>query len=293
MNAQLGRAILLWGVFSPGFAIGQIPDLSVKLDFGLTYRQDREREQSFRFYDAFGRMSTVSLRFTLEPGFKATVSQKLQIMRHDADSQSLDEYYVEDEGLWRVGKQYLPFGAGKLLRESALAARGDTDLLFAVPIRAAAVDAGPNRQSGIIGRIGDKIGLSAAIGQHWGINGTALSLLRGPERSPGKGRGWKQAFGVDVQHKVGSSQLAFEYVDFRQGHTDLDGNEQVFDLSASYSLSATQRFEFGISRSQSQRATFYRAVGSIVALRNVVIEPFVRMRNDRFFDGGVTLRFRL
>src|SRR5207253_1549758 len=120
------------------------------------------------------------------------ISQKFAKIPNDPDRDLLDQYYLEDEGIWRIGKQYLPFGSGRFLHESVLAVRGDTQLVLeGLPIVAAAVDNGKGRQRGFVGRIGSRLGLSFALGSHFGINATSFTLVRRPEDSPGVGHGYK------------------------------------------------------------------------------------------------------
>ena len=117
------RLLALAAAMAGASALAQIPDVTIKVDAGLTYRSVRNGETTLRWYDGFGKHSTVGLLFWLEPGWRVYVSERLQRIEGDGDNEQLDEYYVEDPGIWRLGKQYLPFGRGLLLRESARAAR--------------------------------------------------------------------------------------------------------------------------------------------------------------------------
>jgi len=69
------------------------------------------------------RSTTLALLFSLEPGFDVTFSERFQKIEGDADDEQLDEYFIEDKGYWRFGKQYLPFGRNIVFRDSVYAGR--------------------------------------------------------------------------------------------------------------------------------------------------------------------------
>src|SRR6478672_4579558 len=162
-------------------AFAQVPDVQVKADLGPTFRNQVNGGSDVHWYDPFGHHSTISLQFALEPGFRAYVAQKIERIRNDGDSSPIDESYVEDVGVWRAGKQYLPFGQQRIIRESVVAVRSDTDLFLRVlPMSVAACDGGRGHQRGIVGRIGREVGVSFAFGQHFAISGTSLTQVRLP-----------------------------------------------------------------------------------------------------------------
>ena len=90
-------------------AQAQQPDVQVKVDLLPTGFTGLDRPNSFRWYDDLAHYSTVGLSVTFEQGFHAYVSERLERLPNNADSEQLDEYYFEDPGIWRLGKQYLPF----------------------------------------------------------------------------------------------------------------------------------------------------------------------------------------
>ena len=77
-----------------------------------------------------GRFSTLGLQAMLPVGVRINVIQRVSGFKNDVDDDGFDEYSIEDQGSWKVGKQYLPFGGGTLLRETAIAARIDSSLIF-------------------------------------------------------------------------------------------------------------------------------------------------------------------
>jgi hypothetical protein len=282
------------GLGAAAIAPAQIPDVKVRLDAVMSYRQDLNGASKVRYYSVFGRHGTAALMFTLEPGFTAFLSQKLERIPNDADRDSLDEAYVEDEGIWRVGKQYLPFGSGNILRESVMAARADTTLVLEeLPIRMAVVDGGTGRQRGIVARLGTNLGASIAAGEHFGINGTALTQIRRPEESPGRGRGWRRAFGFDGTLRYGDVDVRAEAVILRDGHTSLDENLAIFDVAARLVPGPFSEFTLGYTKETRTGRDFLRAVAEVEATENVSLRPFVRMRGGRLWDLGIEVRVRL
>jgi hypothetical protein len=290
----LRRLLALLCAIAPGLAAAQVPDVVIKLSARLDYRFEPHGSTTLRFYDTLGRHSTVSLGFRLEPGLHAVVSQRLQRIPNDGDPDQIDEYYVEDEGIWRAGKQYLPFGAGALLRESVVAVRGDTNLLFeSLPVSVAACDGGPGRQRGFVGRVGGNLGFSAAIGEHFGISGSSLTLIRHPEDSPGKGHGYREAYGADYTRADGMFRFSGELVALRGPNRRSDSDENVFDLSISLRPSKYREFVLGWTHATEQRVDFYRLQGSIYLTNNIFAEPMVRYRNGTAYDFSVIFWVRL
>jgi hypothetical protein len=201
---------------------------------------------------------------------------------------------VEDEGIWRVGKQYLPFGSGRLVRESVVAARGDTSLVVeGFPIAAAYAQGERGRQEGFVARIGGRLGLSAFIGDHFGIDGTSLAYVRKPEEAPGKGRGYKQAYGIDYSKGIGNFNLAVEGVAFRSPNHSSDEEFEVFDFSATYTPSKYHNYTVGWTRRTSPSEDFIRLRGSVFLTNNVFLEPMVRYRDGKNYDFNIAVRVRL
>jgi len=284
-------ALVAWA----GVSQAQIPDVKLHLDALGTYRFESKGPSSFRYYSLFGEPSVASLRFTLETGFTGYISQKLQRIPNDGDPYPFDEAYIEDEGIWRVGKQVLPFGTGHILRESVVAVRGDTTLIAeGVPASFAICDAGDRRQEGFVGRIGPQnYGLSAAVGHHFGINGSSLTQIRLPSQTGGEGRGWNQVYGADARYRVGKFALQGEAVALRGGSTQLDKDLTIFDVSAVVTRTPFDWVQLGYTREANTRNSFYRVRGSLGLTENVSVQPFVRYRNAELWDIGVEVRLRL
>ncbi len=287
-------ALVVAAAFSSAHALAQVPDVLVHLDIKLNYRALNDGGTSIRWYDTLGGQSTVGLAFTLEPGLKALVSQRLERIPHDGDPDQLDEYYVEDEGNWRVGKQALPFGPRFLSRENALAARTDTSFFIAqIPMLVAVCDAGPGRQRGVVVRFGTRLGVSAEIGDHFGISSSSLVALRKPEDAPGVGRGFKQMFGIDYTNGAREISSTVEFVAQRQGETATDLDENVLDVSATLKPDKYRALTLGFTRAFEQSTDVMRLSGSFVAYRGAMVEPAVRFKDGRLFDFGLSLRLKL
>ncbi|HEY0865939.1 MAG TPA: hypothetical protein VGE01_01095, partial [Fimbriimonas sp.] len=255
----------------------QAPDVRVRLDAIVSLRSDGTGPASLRFYDPLGHRGVLAVTFFLEPGFRTYVTQKLQQIENDSDQEPLEEYYVEDEGLWKVGKQFLPFGSGQILRESVLAARGDTNLILeGLPVVFAACDGGPGKQRGYVGRIGSRIGLSFALGHHFGIASTALTYVRAPEDAPGLRRGYERVLGFDAYRNIGSVTVRGEAVFLRSGETARDVDEDILDASLSFRPIPSAQLGVGVTRSVAQEKTFVRLTASVVLDHHTTVEPLIR-----------------
>jgi len=277
-----------------GLACAQAPDVTIKLDARLNYRTAPEMPNTQRLYDSLGHYSVVSMSFRLEPGFRVFVGQKLQRFDGGKDKDLLDEYYIEDEGIWRVGKQYVPFGANNLIRESVLAARGDTNLIVeGIPIKAAYCQGDKGRQTGLVARVGGRLGVSAFYGDHFGIDGTSLALLRPSDKAMGPGRGYKQAYGVDYSKGQGPFTFAVEGIAMREGNQAIDRDFEAFDVSVLYQPSHYQSYTVGWTRRTHPSDDFVRLQGSIFVTNNVFIEPMVRYRGGSVYDFNLSVRVRL
>lgn len=288
---RLGVWVLLgWG----GTVVAQAPDVTIKLDARLNYRTAGQDANTQRLYDYLGNYSIVSLSFKLEPGFRVYVGQKLQRFDGHKDDDLLDEYYIEDEGIWRVGKQYLPFGANRLVRESVFAARGDTNLLVeGLPIAAAYAQGESGRQEGIVGRIGGRLGFSVFYGDHFGIDGTTFATIRKPEHGLGRGRGFRQAYAVDYSKGFGSFNMVFEAVAFREGNRAIDEAFEAFDLSTTYTPSRYHNYTLGWTHRTNPSTHFLRTQANVFLTNRVYLEPMLRYRDGRFYDFNLAVRVRL
>jgi len=288
---RLGLAVGILGLSTA--VLAQSPDVIIKTDLRLVYASERGGANSVRWYDIMGRYSTVSLSFTLEPGFKALVSERLQALEHTGDSELLDEYYIEDPGNWRLGKQYLPFGRGVLLREAGRAARGETSLfLEGLPVVLALCDSGPGQPRGAVGRIGGRIGISAAVGEHFATSASALTPIRRPEDAPGKGEGYRLIVGADFSKRLGSVMVQGEFASLRQGEGSRSPETDVSDLSFSIKPRPLTFVTVAWSRNWGSHTDFFRLEGSLPVYRGIALEPIVRMRGSSFWLGSVALRMK-
>lgn len=271
----------------------QTPDVRVRGDVTGSVVFGQGNASTFRLYSPLGRHSTVGLAAYLENGLVATISERLQLFSGDADDELLDEYTVEDPGIWRVGKQYLPFGAGTLLRESVRAVRADTNLILeGVPIVVAAYDGGAGRPRGVMGRIGPRsYGLSVSIGRSIGVSGTALPIVRSPEGSPGAGGGWDQAFGGDVSYRVGATIYRAEGLLLRDG-TAGEPDRALLDLSFTRDLRRRDSITGEAILDLDRRQTFLRLSGLFGDGRGLFLEPLVILRGLRVDRAGAGLRYR-
>jgi hypothetical protein len=273
-------------------ASAQAPDVRVRVNLLYSLRSDSNGQAIARFYDVLGRRATVGLTTILESGFRLSVSQRFQRIANDPDTELFDEYFIEDEGSWRVGKQYAPFGSGRILREPIVAARGDTGLVFEnVPVTVAVAQDVPGLPYGVVGRIGSKIGVSFAVGRFFGSGATSLNFIRKPEESPGRGRGYKQVFGVDASPRIGSVIIRTEAAYFRAGEDELDRDSLLLDLSSSFRV-AESSLVIGVSHLSQPRATVGRFSAGFALSREAGLESLIRFSENGFYDASINLTVR-
>jgi hypothetical protein len=283
----------LLGLGLASAANAQLPDVAIKLVGYLNIREGRHRTSGLEGYDALGHFSTIGLLVTTEPGLKVYVTEKLKQIPHDGDPNTLDEAYVEGEGSWRLGKQYLPFGNGMFLRESVLAVRSDADLqILDLPMSVAGCDGGSGRQRGVVVRIGGNIGASLAIGRRFGINATDFDLVRRPDEAPGPNRGFRAIGGLDFTQKDKAYTFRGELVRTQNGETSLDLTDTLWDLSVEYRPSRFATFTLGTTHSALLRADFVRLAAAIRLTQNLFFEPMVRSKNGVFYDLNLGLHVK-
>ncbi len=281
------------GLVASAAAFCQVPTVQLHLDLTGSLRIQQTSTSLFQFYDVMGRPSIVSLSFFTQQGFRVYAAEKLQPLPGDSSNDPFDEYYVEDEGIWRVGKQYLPFGSGHMLHESALAVRGDTSLILEnVPIAIAFCNGGNGYESGFTGRIGSVIGASLAWGRHFGIAATSFDDIRKPEDAPGQSRGWKEAFGLDASRRLQHWTVRAEAISLQGAETPADFNRYVFDVSAALNPVKGETTTFGWSRQTPDRHDFYRIQGAYEIVKHVTFEPMIRFRDGTLFDLTAQVRIK-
>jgi hypothetical protein len=197
--------------------------------FGIRLHSQIRAEQGttmLRWYDDLARHSVVYLQAYHEAGYTAWIAQRLQNIPRDRTRTALDEVYLEKltisdgadgvadslTGL-RVGRFYVPFGAGLLLRESVMAVQSPTRFAIGnLPMRVAYLFNGKERQQGFYMRVGTvNGGISVGIGRHFGTDPHAFALWSLPEqlRSP---TGYQQLYGADIMREIGNHRLQLEWL---------------------------------------------------------------------------------
>ena len=275
-------------------SFAQAPDVRIKLDGTLSYRTQSSGPTNLRLYGTDGRPSTLGISFVLETGFHGFVSEKLERITGDPDPSLLDEYYIEDPGIWKVGKQTIPFGLTRVMHETALGARADTNLIFqGLPVALLICDAGEGLQRGFDARIGSKVGLSVFLGRHFGISSGSLTQIREPEASPGSGRGYQAAVAIDGSRRFGKFELKGEMVNLTQGETVLDRDRNVADGTISYFPSRSITLTAGYSWVAPEGKQYLRFGGALPITRGVQFEPWIRFKDNALWDVSLQIRVRV
>ena len=165
-------------------------------------------------------------------------------------------------------------------------------MIEGVPIVVAVCNAGSEKQKGYIVHIGGNFGVSAALGEHFGINSTALALVRRMNQTPGAGFGWRQMYGADYAIKTEKFAYAAEIVSLQDGQTLADASTTVSDVSVTFTPKRGQSLAIGWSRDTAQHADFYRIAGAVTIIRNVIFEPMLRVRDKSLFDLTLTTHLK-
>lgn len=278
------------------FGFAQTPDVIIAVDARPTFLGGDGRNAFLRWFDAYANPSTVGFKFRLDNGNRIAVTQRLARQGGSGDPDSTEEFSIESPGEWKLGKQTLPFGQRKLLRETALAIRLQTNLVFEeAPLDFALVDAGEGRPQGVIGRIGDNNGVSFAFGEHFAIQDTAFTILRRDPAGIGKGRGYKTILGADAVLFKYPLTAEAEVITLREGHTAQDLDQTISDVRVSYqfpngrdmvTLAWARQWHHGVVDS-------FRLDAEFVLVKQVVLMPHIRIGSRGLNQFGTTVRVRL
>jgi hypothetical protein len=191
--------------------------------FGIRLHSQLRTERSttmLRWYDDLAHHSIVYLQAYHESGYMAWIAQRLQNIPHDRTRTALDEVYLEkllpaDDGRsgLRVGRFYVSFGAGLLLRESVVAVQSPTRFAIGnLPMRVAYLFNGKERQQGVYVRVGTANGgVSVGIGRHFGTDPHAFALWSLPEQRR-DAAGYQQLYGADIMRASGRHRLQWEWL---------------------------------------------------------------------------------
>jgi hypothetical protein len=274
----------------------QVPDIKIIGDLRPSLLSRNGNGTRFQWYDERGKHSTLGLLLTLEPGLMAQVTQRLQRIPNDPDTDSLDEYWVEDPGYWRIGKQVIPFGRESLIRMIAPAVRGETTLVFDdTPASLVALDAGTRRARGVVARLGKRLRMSVAFGNHFGIAAGDLVDFRNPEDSPGAGRGYQVLVGADCFWKLDPFvTLAAEYLAMRSGETALDREEDASELGLNVRWRGLPLVvDLAWCRLWRVETNAYRIEAIYGLYDRITLSARVRWLDGHWRDAGLSLRIRL
>lgn len=275
---------------APTLVQAQSPDVAPFVELRPTWQIRSTKKSLFHWYDLSGRFSLVGFRMILENGLRVYGAQRFEKVDNSGDPDTMDEYYIENRGNWRVGKQYLPFGRREILRSTVLAARLDTHLLLdQAPISVALFDAGSGRTRGIMARIGGVVGISAASGNHLGIQATDFAHFQDLEQATGIERGHRLAFGADTQISFGGTQLTAEWVSLRRGETALDKDRDLSDVRMRLRLPETGYVAvLSWSRDWTSREDTNAIELNLQADEHFSYVPFVRFDGLAFRDFGLS-----
>lgn len=268
----------------------QTPDVAPFVELRPSWQVRSSKKSLFHWYDLSGKFSLVGFRMVLENRLRVYVAQRFEKIDNTGDPDTLDEYYIESRGHWRVGKQYLPFGRREILRTSVMAARMDTNLLLdQAPLTISFADGGSGRTRGVVARLGGVVAVSVGIGNHFGIQATDLAHFRNLEDAPGIGRGHRLALGADTQLNFGSALLTVDWVSMRRGETNLDIDRNLSDVRLRFRLpEANFPSTFAWSRDWTARRDFISFEFELKGNEKISYVPALRFEGLAFRDFALT-----
>lgn len=275
-------------------ASAQVASLKATLDLHLVYQQLGSEQSTFHTYTPQGQFSLFVLTAQTYQGFKIYVSQPLERVSNDPDRDSLQNYYIEDPGVWRVGKQFMKFGAGEIIRDNALAVRSDQVISnWGLPISVIACSSGRYLPTGVIVNIGGNYGVSVAVGENFSISTTSLLNVRLASDSPGLGNGYRRIYDAWYRVNVPHYQYWIEAAALRQGNSALATDDFVSSTGVTFFADANRSFTFSISHDSAQRADFFALASQFKLSKNVSLSPFVRFKNGNMFDASLSLNIQI
>jgi hypothetical protein len=224
------RSVSLLLIASVSSAFAQAPDVVINAELRPMISAG-DQKASWKMYDLFRNPSLVKLQLTTEQGLVIRLANRFARYPNDRTNGLLEHAYIEMPGFWRSGYIDLPFGRKNLIREYGPGGEIKTQLLIDnADIVVAGFDNGDKKSRGVIGRLGSKVGFSFAAGNRLATGAMSLTNARDPDRAPNPDRGYRQIYGLDFGIRKGPWFGNFEGVVLRDGETDLDQDDTVFDI---------------------------------------------------------------
>lgn len=286
-------AAILGGALIAGMCLAQDPNVAFRVDLNLNYTSTKGSQNRVRWFDPRGKMSTVGFGINLEPGYYVLVTQRLQTVRGNPDREVLEDLYIEDPGLWRVGRQKMVFGGDSLVQESIQGVRVEADPAGRrFPMVIAAFDNGPRNARGIAGRAGtDRLGISAAYGERLFRSSTNFAALRTLEVAM-PGQGYRAAIALDGAIPWGIARVEGEVAAFRRGKAGAPPLD-LSDLRVVFIRTVNRQMVAGWARDWRSRRDFYRLETEVPLSKNLSLLGYVRFQGGEWRDLSIGTRVRL
>lgn len=273
---------------------GQAPRVSLSADINTQVRTFENGKPQFHWYDDTGNYSRIRMNIDLEEGWTFRFRQKLSRIKNDPDTSAMDEIFLEQRNDWRFGKQYIPYGTGRVIKETAIGVRLNSFLEFIdVPVSVMLLDNGAKKQRGGVIRVGDWVGVSVALGEHFGINSTSFTQVRPPEDPAGRDRGYRLVYGVDVTKEFRNFTFSMEFISLREGHSVLDQKDDVINVIFGYQFPYGPNIEFEGTLFTNSDLAGVRISSQIPLSRIFFLSPSAHFRQTYGWNYAVSLQIRL
>ncbi len=286
--------LVLLAMLSFSHLLCQKTPVTISADLYPTLRFVEGQEARFLLYDDSGQFSRLRLGVGLENGWFLRVFQKFGRVDGEVDKTTIEEGFIENPGSWAVGKVYLPFGSGRVIRENGYGGRLEFDIEFLnLPVQIGYVGNPSGATQGGTIRVGESAGISVAFGEFFGISSTSLTQIRFPEDSPGLGRGYRLLYGADGKLQFGDWTFGGELVFCRDGHESLDADEDLLNGYLTYQSPTGPLLLLETTFLLKENKSFYKASAEIPFSKKLFVVPTIRKYDDLGWAYSITIKVRL
>lgn len=272
-------------------SVAQDPNVTFRVHLTENYFSNQRAPSRLRLYDSQGKMSVVGFGVNLETGYFVLVTERLQKIPRNRDTSHMEDLYIEDPGLWRVGRQSVPFGQGLVQERANGVSVSSRPLGGRFPVVLMAFDNGPREARGLVARSGNNVGgASLAYGERMFRASTNFCATRHLEE-PIAGPGYRIALSMDgVFHlPVGHIEAEAGVFRGRKGTPPLD----LTDIRYVLERGGLEVFAIGWARDWRKTRDQFRLGNEFGLTRNLSLQAQLRFSGGDWDELVVGTRLRL
>ncbi|MBX3096543.1 MAG: hypothetical protein KF812_06755 [Fimbriimonadaceae bacterium] len=293
MSSSYRSGFALFATLISSSLLAQAADFVLIAELRPTINSGDDGDE-LRWFDQNATASIVGIRLLLINGSRVKLTQRITRLPGDGDPGYIDEAYIERRGVWRAGRQWIPFGRGAIVHETMTGVRFDTRLVFGNEAAAVAFDNGVGRSRGVALRAGDAIGFSVASGNHLGIGPATLTEIDGVTGGFGRGGGYRLLLGGDAQFVFAGLNWQGEHVVFLDPERASDSSFSASNLSFTVGLPISGwKTRLSWSRRWDRESDQFGVSIDAPAEAGIVYRGYLGLRSGTIFRGGfgVTIKF--